>query len=108
MLRQPPGHPGYLTLAGRAGPAGAAGQWGGMGPGADARKVTDAEIIELSLDEPGRFGMIFERHAGEILRYIHARLGPDLAQDVLAETFLAAFGRRAHYDRCRAYARPWL
>jgi hypothetical protein len=79
-----------------------------MGPGADARKVTDAEIIELSLDEPGRFGMIFERHAGEILRYIHARLGPDLAQDVLAETFLAAFGRRAHYDRCRAYARPWL
>jgi hypothetical protein len=108
VLRQPPGHPGYLTLAGRAGPAGAAGQWGGMGPGADARKVTDAEIIELSLDELGRFGMIFERHAGEILRYIHARLGPDLAQDVLAETFLAAFGRRAHYDRCRAYARPWL
>lgn len=108
MLRQPPGQPSYLTLAGRADPGGEAGQWGGMGPGADARKVTDAEIIELSLDEPGRFGMIFERHAGEILRYAHARLGPDLAQDVLAETFLAAFGRRTHYDRSRTDARPWL
>jgi RNA polymerase sigma-70 factor (ECF subfamily) len=74
----------------------------------DARVVSDAEIIELSLREPGRFGMIFERHAGEILRYAHARLGPDLAQDVLAETFLAAFGRRAHYDLFRADARPWL
>jgi RNA polymerase sigma factor (sigma-70 family) len=79
-----------------------------MESGADARVVTDAEIIGLSLDDPGCFGMIFERHAGELLRYAHARLGPDLAQDVLAETFLAAFGRRAHYDRSRADARPWL
>ena len=108
MLRQPPGQPGYLTLAGRSGPAGEAALCGGPGLGAGARKVTDAEIIELSLHEPGRFGMIFERHAGEILRYAHARLGPDLAQDVLAETFLAAFSRRAHYDRSRADARPWL
>jgi RNA polymerase sigma-70 factor (ECF subfamily) len=79
-----------------------------VGPDADERQVTDAEIIGLSLDEPGRFGMIFDRHAGEILRYAHARLGPDLAQDVLAETFLAAFSRRWHYDGSRADARPWL
>jgi RNA polymerase sigma-70 factor (ECF subfamily) len=52
--------------------------------------------------------MIFERHSAEILRYAHARLGPDLAQDVLAETFLAAFSRRARYDGSRADARPWL
>jgi RNA polymerase sigma factor (sigma-70 family) len=102
------GRHGYLTFAGRAGPAGEAGRCGGMGPDADERQVTDAEIIGLSLDEPGRFGMIFDRHAGEILRYGHARLGPDLAQDVLAETFLAAFSRRSHYDGSRADARPWL
>lgn len=70
--------------------------------------VTDAEVIGLSVHEPARFGVIFERHSAEILRYAHARLGPDLAQDVLAETFLAAFSRRAHYDRSRADARPWL
>src|SRR5436190_8181457 len=98
----------YLTPARRAGPAGQAAQCGGTGPGADERAVTDAEIIELSLEEPGRFGLIFDRHSGEILRYAHARLGPDVAQDVLAETFLAAFIRRAHYDGSRADARPWL
>jgi RNA polymerase sigma factor (sigma-70 family) len=108
MLTQPPGRPGYLTLARRTGPAGQAPECGGTGPGADERAVTDAEIIELSLNEPAGFGMIFDRHAGEILRYAHARLGPDLAQDVLAETFLAAFIRRAHYDGSRADARPWL
>jgi RNA polymerase sigma-70 factor (ECF subfamily) len=77
-------------------------------PEADERVVTDAEIIERSVDDPGCFGVIFERHSDEILRYANARLGTDLAQEVLAETFLAAFGRRAHYDRSRADARPWL
>jgi RNA polymerase sigma-70 factor (ECF subfamily) len=70
--------------------------------------VTDAEIIELSVRDPGCFGVLFERHAGEIFRYAHARLGADLAEDVLAETFLAAFRRRAGYDLSRADARPWL
>ena len=108
MLTRPTGVPGRLMTAEQPGPAGAAGLSGGIGPAADAREVTDAEIIELSLGESGRFGVIFERHADEILRYAHARVGPDLAEDVLAETFLAAFGRRAHYDRSRADARPWL
>lgn len=108
VLTRPTGHPGRLTQAERAGPADDTGRCGGAGPGADEREVTDAEIIELSLGDPGRFGLIFDRHAGEILRYAHARLGPDLAEDVLAETFLAAFARRARYDCSRADARPWL
>jgi RNA polymerase sigma-70 factor, ECF subfamily len=108
MLKWPPGQPGQLTLAGRPGPAREPGQPGGIDPDAAAHTMTDADIIGLSMGEPARFGEIFERHAPEILRYAHARLGPDLAQDVLAETFLAAFGRRAHYDRSRADARPWL
>ena len=108
MLTRPPGHPGHLARAGGPGPPGEAGPRRGATPGPGERMVTDAEVIGLSLDEPAGFGMIFERHAGEILRYAHARLGPDLAQDVLAETFLAAFSRRAHYDGSRADARPWL
>ncbi len=111
--RRPPWPPEALT-----------GQPGGTGPGRDwpaapgeppsrgqpaSRELaSDAEIIALSLREPGCFGAIFDRHAPEILRYAHARLGPDLAEEVLAETFLAAFGRRAHYDTARADARPWL
>jgi RNA polymerase sigma factor (sigma-70 family) len=92
----------------RADPAGEASQSVGTGPGADEREVTDAEIIELSARDPGRFGVLFERHAAEILRYAHGRLGADVAEDVLAETFLVAFRRRADYDRSRADARPWL
>ena len=69
---------------------------------------SDAELIERSRQEPDCFATIFDRHAAEILRYAHARLGPDLAEDVTAETFLAAFRRRDSYDTSRADARPWL
>jgi RNA polymerase sigma factor (sigma-70 family) len=69
---------------------------------------TDAELIERSRQDPGCFAGIYDRHAGEILRYVHARLGPDLAEDITAETFLAAFRRRDHYDLTWADARPWL
>jgi RNA polymerase sigma factor (sigma-70 family) len=69
---------------------------------------SDADLIELSLREPARFGVIFDRHAAEILRYAHARLGQSLAEEVMAETFLAAFRRRDKYDCSRSDARPWL
>jgi len=59
---------------------------------------SDAEIIVRSRQEPDRFAQIFDRHAAEIVRYAHTRLGPDRAEDVTAETFLAAFRRRDHYD----------
>jgi RNA polymerase sigma factor (sigma-70 family) len=70
--------------------------------------LSDGDLIERSLADPACFAVIFDRHADEILRYAHARLGPDLAEDVVAETFLAAFSRRDRYDTARADARPWL
>lgn len=69
---------------------------------------SDAEIIVRSRREPDCFAQIFDRHAAEILRYAHTRLGPDRAEDVTAETFLAAFRRRDHYDPAWPDARPWL
>jgi DNA-directed RNA polymerase specialized sigma24 family protein len=51
---------------------------------------------------------VFDRHSAEILRYVCARLGPDLAEDVTAETFLAAFQGRSKYDGTWSDARPWL
>jgi RNA polymerase sigma factor (sigma-70 family) len=65
-------------------------------------------VIERSLADPAAFAAIFDRHCDEILRYAHARLGRDLAEDVVAETFLAAFSRRDRYEVARADARPWL
>ena len=51
---------------------------------------------------------IFDRYADDIVRYASARLGRDLAEDVTAETFLAAFRARGRYDLSRGNARPWL
>ena len=71
-------------------------------------QLSDADLIGRSRQDPGCFATIFDRHAEEILRYAHARLGPDLAEDVTAETFLDAFRRRDRYDTSRPDARPWL
>lgn len=68
----------------------------------------DAAVIERSRDEPEHFALLFRRHAPHLQRYITRRLGPQAAEDVLNEVFLAAFRQRRTYDLDRADARPWL
>jgi RNA polymerase sigma-70 factor (ECF subfamily) len=68
----------------------------------------DAAIIEYSLRRPERFAAIFDRHAPHIQRYLARRLGRQVADDLVGETFLVAFGKRARYDLTRLDARPWL
>jgi len=68
----------------------------------------DAALIARSLQAPECFGVLFDRHAPAIGRYIARRLGPDAADDLVAETFLVAFRRRGHYDLAHGDARPWL
>jgi RNA polymerase sigma-70 factor (ECF subfamily) len=67
---------------------------------------SDADL--LGEGTPASFGLLFDRHAAGLLRYCSRRLGPDLAEDVVAETFLIAYERRQRYDHGRASARPWL
>ncbi|WP_436759122.1 RNA polymerase sigma factor [Streptosporangium sp. V21-05] len=74
----------------------------------EAIEVDDATIIERSLNEPEAFAVLFDRHAPLLHRYVTRRLGPGEAEDVVADTFLAAFQRRGVYDRGRSDARPWL
>ena len=68
----------------------------------------DATLIARSLEVPECFGALYDRHAEAISRYVARRLGPDAADDLVAETFLVAFRRRARYDIAHADARPWL
>jgi RNA polymerase sigma factor (sigma-70 family) len=68
----------------------------------------DATVIQLSRHEPEQFTVLFRRHAPHIQRYVVRRLGRDAADDIVAETFLVAFGQRNRYDPVRADARPWL
>jgi RNA polymerase sigma factor (sigma-70 family) len=68
----------------------------------------DAEIIERSWLDPEQFAAVFDRHASLIHRYAARRVGREGADDLVAETFLAAFRNRRRYDRDHPDARPWL
>ena len=68
----------------------------------------DAAVITCSVRSPECFGTIFRRHGPAIFRYIARRLGPDSAEDLVAETFVVAFRRRGRYDGAYPDARPWL
>ncbi|MFV2175747.1 RNA polymerase sigma factor [Actinomadura sp. LOL_016] len=68
----------------------------------------DAEIVRRSATEPECFAALFDRHYTAIHGYAARRLGPTIADDVAAETFLIAFDRRDRYDPSRADVRPWL
>lgn len=71
-------------------------------------EADDAAVIGRSRQEPEAFAEIFRRYAPDIKRYVTRRLGTEAAEDVVAETFLAAFRQRHGYDLSRPNARPWL
>jgi RNA polymerase sigma-70 factor (ECF subfamily) len=68
----------------------------------------DAKFIERSWREPEQFAELFDRHAPRLHRYLARRVGPQVADDLTAEAFLAAFARRRQYDPAYRDARPWL
>lgn len=70
--------------------------------------MTDAEVIERSVGDGSLFAALYDRHHAEIYRFVRARVGSDLADDLAAETFVVAFRRREAYDCSHADARPWL
>jgi DNA-directed RNA polymerase specialized sigma24 family protein len=76
--------------------------------GNDYAEHDDAAVIGRSRNEPEVFEIVFRRYADQIQRYVARRIGADAADDVVAETFLLAFGQRDRYDLSRASARPWL
>lgn len=70
--------------------------------------VTDAQAIVASLRDPHAFEAIFERHFPPIHRFLRARVGAQLAEELASETFVQAFGSRGRYDPVHPDARPWL
>ena len=68
----------------------------------------DATLIRRSLADGEQFARVYDRHAATLHRYAARRLGAEAAEDVVAETFLAAFRVRHRYDLARPDAMPWL
>jgi RNA polymerase sigma factor (sigma-70 family) len=65
-------------------------------------------VIGLSLDEPEAFGVIYDRHAATLLRFLGRRAGARVAEGLVGELFRIAFERRKTFDASRASALPWL
>jgi RNA polymerase sigma factor (sigma-70 family) len=72
-----------------------------------AGNPSDGELMARSVAEPECFAVLFDRHAPAVHRYLGRRVG-ELADDLLGETFLIAFRRRAAYRAMHLEVRPWL
>lgn len=70
----------------------------GIGPPAGATEPPD----------PADLGAMFDAYARDLLRYAAQRVGEQVAEDVVAQTFLVAYERRRHYDATRGAMLPWL
>ena len=68
----------------------------------------DTELIAASLVEPARFAELFDRHYPAVHRYLRRRVGPELADDLAAETFTLAFRQRHRYQPERPDIAAWL
>ena len=69
---------------------------------------SDAEVIGRSLADPEAFGLIYDRHAAALLRFLGRRAGATVAEGLVGELFRIAFERRKTFDGSRASALPWL
>jgi RNA polymerase sigma-70 factor (ECF subfamily) len=49
----------------------------------------------------------FADHYGEIFRYLHRRIGPEVAEELAADPFVTAFATWRRFDQTRPVA-PWL
>lgn len=77
-------------------------------PTAAARRLTDADAIAASRSDAHAFTPVFDRHFAAIHRFLAARVGPSLADELAADVFERAFDARAAYDVGYLDARPWL
>jgi RNA polymerase sigma-70 factor (ECF subfamily) len=74
----------------------------------DQAQPSDADLLARCGHDPASFAAIYDRYAHEVHRFVLRRLGSDLADDLTADTFVAAFRHHDRFDSARASARPWL
>lgn len=70
---------------------------------------TDAEVLARSRTHPELLGVIYERHATSVFRYLARRVGVAAAEDLLGDVFVAAVEARLRVrPHTSASALPWL
>jgi RNA polymerase sigma-70 factor (ECF subfamily) len=78
-------------------------------PGVAALQRTDAELIVASCDDPTAFRDLYDRWAERLLAYFMRRVrDPEVAADLLAETFAVAYERRLRFRDIGRPGGAWL
>ena len=78
-------------------------------PTALRAETADAAVIAASLNEPDRFGEIYDRHHHTVFRYVRSRVNDELVDDVVADTFVEAFRVRDRFAAAPGEScLPWL
>ncbi len=74
-----------------------------------AHQRPDSEILASLSGQPELMGVLYERHAPAVFRYLARRAGPSAAEDLLSEVFIVALDRRARVvAHDSGSALPWL
>ena len=70
---------------------------------------TDGELLAAAARDPNGFGLLYDRHAVAVLRFLYRRTdSAETAADLCAETFAVAFAHRRRFTDTGESARPWL
>jgi RNA polymerase sigma factor (sigma-70 family) len=71
--------------------------------------LSDAQLLEQSVDDVALFGELYDRHVHSVLAYFVRRAGcGQTAADLTSETFAAAFTSRHRFSDIGAPAEAWL
>jgi RNA polymerase sigma-70 factor (ECF subfamily) len=71
--------------------------------------LSDAELIVVSVVDPEAFCVLYDRWAAPLLAFIFRRVGnPEVAADLLAETFATAFEKRSRFRNSGRPGSAWL
>ncbi|MGO9960374.1 MAG: RNA polymerase sigma factor [Solirubrobacteraceae bacterium] len=69
----------------------------------------DADLLADALGDPQAFGEFYRRHERDVLRFfLHWTRSPEVAADLMAETFAVVFESLESYRAERGEPRAWL
>jgi len=70
---------------------------------------SDSELLARLPRQPELMGVLYERHARAVFRYLARRAGPAAAEDLLSEVFIAALSASSRVSaHDSGSALPWL
>ena len=71
-------------------------------------ELSDEQLLQLTTTRPEAFAVFYRRHERAVLGFFMRRTGdPELAADLMAETFATVLLHLRRFDPARAPARAW-